>query len=214
MKALSSILFLAFYLNGSFAQSVSKTALNYDSINAIYWSISHDKTFLNLTFYKDEYATKVVDKGGIKLFFNIKGEKDTVNMPIIVYPVFKHPKNDFELIEIKGFSGVPEGQISVYNEFGITAEAKYIAQEGKSEVDRNKYVFESKVSIPLELLGLKEQNRLSVMIFLRGMRLVALPEGRVSPVSASTSFNSNSDVNSWFFNMDTWTHSWIDYELK
>ncbi|ERJ60159.1 hypothetical protein [Sphingobacterium paucimobilis] len=214
MKGSLTLVLLFYIISYSYGQTDTTKKMIYDKENAMYYRITNDDKYLYLNFYKDEYAAKVVDKGGIKLFFNIKGEKDTVNMPNMVYPVFKYPKKDFELIEIKGFSGVPDGQISVYNEFGITAEAKYIAREGKSEVDRNKYVFESKVSIPLELLGLKEQNRLSVMIFLRGMRLVALPQGRVSPVSESTSFNSNSDVNNWFLNMDTWTHSWVDYELK
>ncbi|ERJ57908.1 hypothetical protein [Sphingobacterium paucimobilis] len=215
MRIVSIIVVLCFfYVFKSFAQTNPKKGMTYDKENAMYYHISHDDQYLYLHFYKDEYAGKAIDVGGIKLFFNTAGKKDTLHVPSIVYPVYKHPKRDYEIIAAYGFRDIPDGEISVYNEYGITGETRITENPEKNRYARDRSIFEGRISIPLEQFRMGGNKQLYIMVLLRGIRLFARPSGVVSPFTVSTGVNSTAESKAFFLDVDTWTHTWIDYELK
>ncbi|ERJ60137.1 hypothetical protein M472_15335 [Sphingobacterium paucimobilis HER1398] len=183
--------------------------MTYDKENAMYYRITNDDKYLYLNFYKDEYAAKVIKPGGIMIFFNTVGEKDTLNVPNILFPVYSYPNRDFEIILARGFTGVPASKMSIYNKYGITGEAKYKEISTKSEYAKDYSIFEGKISIPRKLLK-DNSTMLSIMLLLRGVRLKPLPVG----ANLGILMNTTPEQNIYFSNIDYWTHSWIDYQLK
>lgn len=200
------------------AQQSPKDGMIYDAEAMLYYKVSHDREYLHVALYKDEYAQKIsIMPGGAKFFFNLDGKRDTLKAGSIQYPVYKRPK-DWEVLEITGFSGIPEGELSVYNEFGIIAEASIKEMSVKEEHLKMKYGFayEGKISIPLAYLSANMGDKICIQIFLKGQRPVPLPPGRVSPVliSKSVGGTGSRDVVELLAHVDTWSHTWIDYELK
>ncbi|EEI90824.1 hypothetical protein HMPREF0765_3581, partial [Sphingobacterium spiritivorum ATCC 33300] len=75
------------------AQTSPTEGMQYDPENALYWKISNDSENLYIKLYKDEYAQKIRQPGGVWFFFNTKGERDTVAVPTLQYPIFKDSMN-------------------------------------------------------------------------------------------------------------------------
>ena len=208
MKA-PAILLSLFCISFSYAQTNPKKGMTYDKENMMYYHISNGDKYLYLSFYKDVYASKVTNLGGIKIFFNTTSKKDTINVPNVVYPVYNYPNKDFEVITTKGFAGVPDRKMSVYNKYGITAEAKYKEISAKSEYAKDYSIFEGKICIPRKLLK-DNSTMLSIMLLLRGVRLKPLPVG----ANLGVLMNTTPEQNTYFLNIDYWTHSWISYRMK
>ncbi|ERJ60138.1 hypothetical protein [Sphingobacterium paucimobilis] len=186
----------------------------YDKENKLYYQITNDTEYLDVKIYKDEYAMKARMLGGLRYFFNVEGIKDTVGVPIVQFPVYKRPVN-FESLELFNLSGIPNGELSVYNEYGIFAEAKIEGRDSLGNYHKNKYVYQSSIKIPLRYFkGLNSKNNLAIMIFMRGSRAIRIPDGRVSPIINSRGTNTSSEIDALSLDLDTWTHTWIDYELK
>lgn len=208
MKA-PAILLSLFCISFSYAQTNPKKGMTYDKENMMYYHISNDDKYLYLSFYKDVYASKVTNLGGIKIFFNTTSKKDTINVPNVVYPVYNYPNKNFEVITTKGFAGVPDRKMSVYNKYGITAEAKYKEISGKSKYEKDYSVFNGKISILRSLLK-SNNNTLSIMVLLRGVRLKPLPVG----ATLGTLMNTTPEEDIYFSNIQNWSHSWIGYQMK
>ncbi|ERJ60162.1 hypothetical protein [Sphingobacterium paucimobilis] len=210
MKGSLTLVLLFCIISFSYAQTDPKKGMAYDKENAMYYRISNDEQYLYLNFYKDEYVQKITSLGGIKIFLNMNGKKDTMNVPYIVYPVYNRSKKDYEEIETSGFSGVPEGRMSVFNEYGIMGESKIIALSGKNWYSKDRSVFQSQVTIPLNGLRIDKNKNISIMILLRGLRLVQPPLGAIR----GAAMNSNLEEEALWSHIDDWTWSWVEYELK
>lgn len=203
------ILTTIFFVLSSYGQTNPKKGMTYDKENMMYYHISNDDKYLYLNFYKDEYAAKVIKPGGIKIFFNTAGKKDTLNVPSIVYPVYSYPTKDFEIILARGFTGIPASKMSIYNKYGITGEVEYKEVSAKSEYAKDYSIFEGKICIPRKLLK-DNSTMLSIMLLLRGVRLKPLPVG----ANLGVLMNTTPEQNTYFSNIDYWTHSWISYRMK
>ncbi|ERJ60139.1 hypothetical protein [Sphingobacterium paucimobilis] len=208
MKVIA-LLFSILFVLYSHGQTNPKKGMTYDKENMMYYHISNDDKYLYLNFYKDEYASKVTNLGGIKIFFNMTSKKDTINVPNVVYPVYAYPNKDFEVIVARGFTGVPDRKMSVYNKYGITAEAKYKEISGKSKYEKDYSIFKGKISIPRSVLK-SNNNTLSIMVLLRGVRLQPLPVG----ATLGTLMNTTPEEDIYFSNIQNWSHNWINYDLK
>ncbi|WP_443937693.1 hypothetical protein [Pedobacter sp. MW01-1-1] len=192
-----------------------KKDMTYDSANKLYYKITQDQDFLYFEVVKDEMATKVLSQGGIRLFFNLEGKKDTLGVPTIQFPVYTKGKvqdKRFDKLILKSFTGIPETEMPKYNEYGVTAEAEYIQNYNQDSNSNKKDLFKSKLSIPLKYFD-KSTKKIAIQILLKGFRTVALPPGSVSPVQVSTS-TASKEVTDMFLDSDTWTHSWIMYDIK
>lgn len=219
-KALTILLAVFFCLH-VYGQIDPKKGMTYDKENKLYYKVSNDKENLYVSLYKDEYARKVEQQGGVRLFFNFEGKRDTSAASVVQYPIYqKRPKGatkvvKWEEIAIDRFSNIQAGTISVYNEYGITAEAELKAVEGKGNYDKKGDVFTYKLSVPLQYVPVVKGNKMAVCIFLKGWRPVPIPPGGVSPILNSISLGTESlDQKQYMLELDTWTHSWIDYQLK
>lgn len=204
-----TFLLLFFSISYCFGQSDRKKEMTYDSENKLYYKITNDEQYLYLDFYKDENAYKALSWGGIQLFFNTKGKQDTVDVPTVIYPVYKS-KRDFEIIRIDGFSDIPGGEVSVNNEYGIYAESKVPELVKKGDFLNNPLIFEGKISIPLKQLKIEKGNLLSIFILLRGTRRAPLPPGVINRFIPT----SNSAEDAYLADLDTWSYKWVDYMIK
>ncbi|WP_031301516.1 hypothetical protein, partial [Sphingobacterium paucimobilis] len=77
MKGSLTLVLLFCIISFSYAQTDPKKGMAYDKENAMYYRISNDEQYLYLNFYKDEYVQKITSLGGIKIFLNMNGKKDT-----------------------------------------------------------------------------------------------------------------------------------------
>lgn len=219
-KALTILLAVFFCLH-VYGQIDPKKGMTYDKENKLYYKISNDKENLYLSLYKDEYARKVEKQGGVRLFFNLEGKRDTSTALVVQYPVYKQRPQGvtgtvkWEEMALDRFSDIPSGTISVYNEYGITGEADLKTLEGRSSYDKNGHIFTYNLSIPLQYISIVNETKIAICIFLKGMRLVPIPRGGVSPILNSIPYSNESpDQKQYLLELDTWTHSWIDYQLK
>ncbi|ERJ60136.1 hypothetical protein [Sphingobacterium paucimobilis] len=211
------LLFIGF-ANG---QTDPKKGMIYDKENRLYYKISNDKENLYIQLFKEEYARKVEMRGGLRLFLNSEGRRDTSTASVVQYPVYKKPtpggrrELKWEEIVIDRFSDLPVGVLSVYNEYGITAEAQLKENPEKGFYDRNGHIFNYRLGIPLQYMTVGIGEKIAICIFLKGSRFEPLPPGAASPLlNAIPVDGSSTSQQQYFLEGDTWTHSWIDYELK
>lgn len=193
------------------AQPAAKQEMHYDAENALYWKITNDQENLYIQLYKDEYAHKVREFGGIRIFINTDGKRDTTNVPIIQYPLYK--KNlDLEVMGIYNIKNIPDGEVSVYNEFGILAEGKFEEKEGTTTKQKDHYIYISTITIPLQHIQ-SSGSKLAIQLLLKGFRTKALRTGGVSPILIGTPVPAP-EIRDFILALDTWTHCWIDYALQ
>ncbi|WP_293912521.1 MULTISPECIES: hypothetical protein [unclassified Sphingobacterium] len=193
------------------AQTSPTEGMQYDPENALYWKISNDSENLYIRLYKDEYAQKIRQPGGVWFFFNPKGERDTVAVPTIQYPIYKRPRN-LEIMGVYHFKDIPDGELPKYNSYGILTEGKLEEKKGTSTWSKDHLIFFSYITVPLQYIR-TNGSKLAIQILLKGVRKVPLPEGTVSPILISTVMGSQ-DVKDMLYATDIWTHCWIDYEIR
>ncbi|SUJ14658.1 Uncharacterised protein [Sphingobacterium spiritivorum] len=192
------------------AQTSPTKGMQYDPENALYWKITNDSENLYIKLYKDEYAQKIRQPGGVWFFFNLKGERDTVAVPTIQYPIYKRPMN-LEVMGVYHFKDIPDGELPKYNSYGILTEGKLEEKKGTSTWSRDHLIYSSSITVPLQYIR-TNGSKLVIQILLKGVRKVPLPEGTVSPILISTVMGSQ-EVKDMLYATDIWTHCWIDYEI-
>ncbi|MGJ1418561.1 hypothetical protein ACR79T_02970 [Sphingobacterium spiritivorum] len=192
------------------AQTSPTEGMQYDPENALYWKISNDSENLYIKLYKDEYAQKVKPQGGIRFFFNTKGQRDTVAVPTLQYPIFKDSMN-LDAMAVYHFKDIPDGELPKYNTYGILTEGKMEKKKGTSIWSKDHLIYCSSITIPLQYIR-TNGSRLAIQILLKGMRTVALPAGAVSPILISTT-TAPQGAKDMLYAIDIWTHCWIDYEI-
>lgn len=211
MKTVVLLLSL-FFISSSIAQTNPKKGMTYDKEAMLYYKLDQDENNLYISLFKDEYAVKVKMPGGIKIYFNLKGCKDTLDIPVIRYPIVKKAEN-WERLEIKDFKDISTGEYDVSNEFGIGASGIMKAVAGKESDEKTNFIFEGKITVPKLHFGLEKGTNIAILILLMGQRLVAIPPGRVSPILNST-FYGTQEMKAYFLHVDTWSETWIDYVLE
>ncbi|SUJ14666.1 Uncharacterised protein [Sphingobacterium spiritivorum] len=192
------------------AQTSPTQDMQYDPENALYWKISNDSENLYIKLYKDEYAQKIGQPGGVWFFFNPKGEKDTVAVPTLQYPIYKRPMN-LEVMAVYHFKDIPDGEQPKYNPFGILPEGILKEREDVSIWSKNHTIYSASITVPLHYIRTTD-SKLAIQILLKGRRKVPLPPGAVSPILISTS-TASKEVDDMLYATDIWTHCWIDYEI-
>ncbi|ERJ60133.1 hypothetical protein [Sphingobacterium paucimobilis] len=207
------ILITIFLSLNSYCQTDLNEGMTYDKNTKLFYKINNDNENLYINIYKDEYALKVMMQGGMLFFINTEGKKDTTSVPMIQYPIYKKPRN-LEVLRVAKLENIPEVEMSVVNEYGILAESKFDLKENLEDFHINKAVFSSSLCIPLSSLGLESRGTIAIMIFLKGWRNVAIPAGGRSPILNSLSMNSSPSTDALSLEADTWSETWISYELK
>ncbi|WP_293912517.1 MULTISPECIES: hypothetical protein [unclassified Sphingobacterium] len=193
------------------AQTSPTRGMQYDPENALYWKISNDSENLYIQLYKDEFAQKVKPQGGIRFFFNPKGLRDTVAVPTLQYPIYKDPMN-LDVMGVYHFKDIPDGELPKYNAYGILTEGKLEEKKGTSIWSKEHLIYSSSITVPLQYIR-TNGSKLTIQILLKGMRTVALPAGAVSPILISTT-TASQEAKEMLYAIDTWTHCWIDYEIR
>ncbi|WP_313271555.1 hypothetical protein [Sphingobacterium sp.] len=192
------------------AQTSPTRGMQYDPENALYWKISNDSENLYIQLYKNEYAHKINQPGGVWFFFNPKGQRDTVAVPALQYPIYKQPMN-LDVMAVYHFKDITNGELPKYNAYGILTEGKLEEKEGTSFWNKNHLVYSSSLTIPLQYIQ-TGGSKLAIQILLKGRRIVPLPPGAVSPILISTP--TEKEVDDMLYATDIWTHCWIDYEIR
>ncbi|MGJ1194725.1 hypothetical protein ACR777_04255 [Sphingobacterium spiritivorum] len=191
-------------------QKFPAQGMQYDPENALYWKITNDKENLYIQLYKNEYAQKVKQKGGIRIFFNPNGQRDTVAVPTLQYPIYKRPMN-LDVMGVYHFKDIPDGELPKYNAYGILTEGKLEENEGTTIWSKDQFIYSASLTVPLQCIRING-SKLAIQILLKGMRTVALPAGAVSPILISTT-TAPQEAKDYIYVVDTWTHCWIDYEI-
>lgn len=206
MKTFCLLIQILLILN-LFGQEQSKD-MQYDKNNKLYYKISNDEDNLYIEIYKDRHAYKAVTVGGIIYHFKTV-DADTSKSLSIQYPVYQRPRS-FETIRIKNLKGAADGDYSIMNPYGIEAKADFQQRESTGEY-RNDQLFSSTIQIPLEYI---DGHKIAINIQLKGFRTIALPPNAVSPILVSTTLGGNDPIRQeYLLDMDTWTDSWISYDI-
>lgn len=214
MKIFILTINLLTFVFSTFSQSQITEKFNYDKEAMLYYKLDQDETNVYISLYKDEYAVKIRMPGAIKVYFDLSNTKDTLNALQIKYPIVKETTN-WERLEIKNFKSVPNGEYDIYNEFGIQANGVMDEMEKSGVYDKDRFIFEGKIVIPKTYLNVESGANISILIFLRGQRMVALPAGRESPMLNSSIYGSNAEqIRSYYLHIDTWSDTWIDFALN
>ncbi|MGJ1285880.1 hypothetical protein ACR79P_04240 [Sphingobacterium spiritivorum] len=209
---LFSVTFLIFLIPLVIKAQTSPTeGMQYDPENALYWKISNDSENLYIKLYKDEYAQKIRQPGGVWFFFNTKGERDTVAVPTLQYPIFKDSMN-LDAMAIYHFKDIPNGELPKYNAYGILTEGKLKEKKGTFTWSKDHLIYSSSITVPLQYIQ-SSSTKLTIQILLKGRRIIPLPPGAVSPILISTVMGSQ-EVKDMLYATDIWTHCWIDYEIS
>ncbi|SUJ14674.1 Uncharacterised protein [Sphingobacterium spiritivorum] len=193
------------------AQTSPTQDMQYDPENALYWKISNDSENLYIKLYKDEYAQKIRQPGGVWFFFNPKGERDTVAVPTLQFPIFKDSMN-LDTMAVYHFKDIPNGELPKYNSYGVLTEGRLEEKKGTSTWSKDHLIYSASITVPLQYIQ-SSGTKLTIQILLKGRRIVPLPPGAVSPILISTVMGSQ-EVKDMLYATDIWTHCWIDYEIS
>ncbi|ERJ60149.1 hypothetical protein [Sphingobacterium paucimobilis] len=213
-------LFFVFYTNPIFAQIKVDGDLSdwqeecfvFDKENALHYAIQNDKENIYIAIRKDEYTGKISSSkiiGGIQLYLDKTGKRDTTNAVNIGYPIGREVTFFWDQIRLNRVDTLKKPLItSIYNEYGILAVPQY-KTAGYSNL--NKYQVEYK--IPLEHIRPGSDKKISICILLKGMHWMTKEN---PPITSSPDFSTVADVKIRRGMIDDffWSYSWIDYIVK
>lgn len=183
-----------------------ENSFEFDPNNTLYYSVSKDSDNLYIAIKKNEKLMKVTTSkiiGGIQIFINNKGKKDTTNSLNIGYPTGHLNKLDLDQFFLNNIADLKERKLlSVYNDFGITAAAKANYELGALKSYHCEY------KIPIEYLNSKNKE-LWICILLKGLRWrgkTPVPYGTGTIASTSNDLNKD-DI----YDAMDWSYTWFKY---
>lgn len=186
-----------------------------DKENHLDYAIWNDKENLYIAIRKDKSLMKLLSGtkqiGGLQLYINPRGIRDTCETLNIGYPMTDEPKGDWQAIRVKSLDSNDNSYqiISTFNKWGI-----FIASSPQFEGNVLKN-YTAEYKIPLENIYSKSHKaqKLSICIILKGLHWSSKPN---FPASANSIlyFPQDSPYSREDFidNMD-WSFTWCDYKL-
>ncbi|MGJ1385359.1 hypothetical protein ACR782_04090 [Sphingobacterium spiritivorum] len=187
----------------------NKSSFSFDSNNTLYYAIAKDVHNIYIAIKKDEKLIKVTASktiGGIQLFINGQGERDTINALNIGYPVGSSGKLDFDQFFLNNVGDLKKPRLhSIYNDFGIT-----VAVQATFDNEFLK-TYSCEYRIPIESINPRGKE-IWICFMLKGLRWKGKgpsPYGMGTIVSISKDLNKD-DV----YDAMDWSYTWIKVDLS
>ncbi|WP_333863694.1 hypothetical protein [Sphingobacterium sp.] len=182
----------------------------YDKENLLYYAVKNDRENLYIAIRKNEKADKITASaaiGGIQLYIDGSGKKDSVGALNIGYPVAEN-EIIWDQIRINNVGSFRHPKIiSVYNDLGILAASEHEMKGHKL----TKYQVEYK--IPLEYISSNYKRKISVCILLKGFRWKANEKSK-NGVGLDFSSIADPTERESIIDKSDWSYTWFDYFIK
>ncbi|ERJ60150.1 carbohydrate-binding module family 14 protein [Sphingobacterium paucimobilis] len=196
----------------------SETKFVADKENLLDYAVHHDKDNLYIAIKKDRRLLKLMsgakNVGGIQLYINRSGKKDTISALNIGYPLGGPEDREWHTLRLQEINPTAKKAqlVSIYNDYGITAAA--VSKFEKNTLKN--YTVEYRIPLVYILSEENPSKDIAICIMQKGVSWMRQPPAytpgsmlyRSSGADAGL-FYSDED----FEDMMSWSYTWFNYSL-